>query len=57
MTGLISDGRVYIAVPPLYRIDIGKETFWAADDEDRERILAETSRPLDSGNNAVQGVG
>ena len=39
MPGLISDGRLFIAVPPLYRIDIGKDTFWAADDEDRDRIL------------------
>lgn len=38
---LISAGRLYIAVPPLYRVDIGKETFWAADEADRERILAE----------------
>jgi DNA gyrase subunit B/topoisomerase-4 subunit B len=41
MPALINDGRLYIAVPPLYRIDIGKETFWAADDDDRERILEE----------------
>ena len=39
MPGLISDGRLFIAVPPLYRIDVGKETFWAADDPDRDRIL------------------
>jgi len=38
---LISEGRIYIAVPPLYRIDIGKERLWAADDDDRERILAD----------------
>ncbi len=36
---LIRDGRVYLAVPPLYRIDIGKQTYWAADDADRDRIL------------------
>ena len=41
MPGLISDGRLFIAVPPLYRIDIGKDTFWAADDEDRDRILGD----------------
>lgn len=41
MPALIADGRLYIAVPPLYRIDVGKETFWAADDADRERILQE----------------
>jgi DNA gyrase subunit B/topoisomerase-4 subunit B len=40
MAPLIADGRVYIAVPPLYRVDIGKETFWAADESDRQRILA-----------------
>ena len=43
MPQLISDGRLYIAVPPLYRIDIGKETHWAADEEDRERILGEAN--------------
>ncbi len=41
MPQLITDGRLYIAMPPLYRIDIGKETFWAADDADRDRILEE----------------
>ncbi|MBB6430039.1 DNA gyrase/topoisomerase IV subunit B [Algisphaera agarilytica] len=40
---LIDDGRVYIAVPPLFRIDIGKETHWAADEEDRIRILEEAN--------------
>ena len=38
---LITNGRLYIAVPPLFRIDIGKETFWAADEPHRERILRE----------------
>ncbi|MEO0663055.1 MAG: toprim domain-containing protein, partial [Planctomycetota bacterium] len=38
---LIAAGRLFIAVPPLYRVDIGKETFWAADEADRDRILAE----------------
>ena len=39
MPGLIAAARVYLAQPPLYRIDIGKETFWALDDAHRERIL------------------
>lgn len=44
---LISDGRLFIAQPPLYRIDLGKETFWAADEADRDRILTEyTGRSL-----------
>jgi DNA gyrase/topoisomerase IV subunit B len=37
---LITKGHVYIAQPPLYRIDVGKETFWARDDEHKEEILA-----------------
>lgn len=36
---LIAAGHLFIALPPLFRIDIGKETYWAADEPDRERIL------------------
>jgi DNA gyrase subunit B len=36
---LISGGKVFLAQPPLYRIDIGKETFWALDDAHRDRLL------------------
>jgi DNA gyrase subunit B len=36
---LIANGKVYLAQPPLYRIDIAKETFWALDDGHRDRIL------------------
>lgn len=36
---LISAGHVFIAQPPLYRIDIGKQTFWALDERDRQQIL------------------
>jgi DNA gyrase subunit B/topoisomerase-4 subunit B len=39
MPGLIASGRVYLAQPPLYRIDVGKETFWALDDAHRDRLL------------------
>jgi DNA gyrase subunit B len=36
---LIKTGRVFVAVPPLYRIDIGNDTYWAVDDVAREDIL------------------
>jgi DNA gyrase subunit B/topoisomerase-4 subunit B len=36
---LITNGNVFLAQPPLYRIDIGKETFWALDDAHRDRLL------------------
>jgi DNA gyrase/topoisomerase IV subunit B len=40
MTELVRKGRVFIARPPLYRIDVGRETFWARDDAHKEEILA-----------------
>ncbi|HVB39243.1 MAG TPA: DNA topoisomerase IV subunit B [Vicinamibacterales bacterium] len=39
MPQLITSGKVYLAQPPLYRIDIGKETHWALDDSQRDAIL------------------
>jgi len=39
MSPLMTAGRVYLAQPPLYRIDIGKETHWALDDGQKETIL------------------
>jgi DNA gyrase subunit B/topoisomerase-4 subunit B len=40
MPRLIEHRHVYLAQPPLYRIDIGKETFWALDDAQKDAILA-----------------
>ena len=39
MQPLITSGHVFLAQPPLYRIDVGKETFWALDDGHRDRLL------------------
>ncbi|HET7620005.1 MAG TPA: DNA topoisomerase IV subunit B, partial [Vicinamibacterales bacterium] len=39
MPQLITSGHVFLAQPPLYRIDVGKDTFWALDDAHRDRIL------------------
>lgn len=41
MKPLIDNKHIYIAQPPLYRIDIGKKTFYALDDFERDEILAE----------------
>jgi len=37
---LVDDGRVFIAMPPLYRIDVGKQTFYALDADERTGLLA-----------------
>jgi DNA gyrase subunit B/topoisomerase-4 subunit B len=44
MKPLIDKGHVYLAQPPLYRIDLGKQTFWALDDAHRDAILKEHAR-------------
>ena len=36
---LVQDGHVYVAMPPLYRIDLGKEVFYALDENEKEVIL------------------
>jgi DNA gyrase subunit B/topoisomerase-4 subunit B len=44
MRRLIEEGYVYIAQPPLYRLDAGKETYWALDDADRDRITRQIKK-------------
>ncbi|WP_394204352.1 DNA topoisomerase IV subunit B [Shewanella waksmanii] len=36
---LVENGHIYIAMPPLFRIDIGKEVFYALDEAEKEGIL------------------
>jgi DNA gyrase subunit B len=36
---LIMDGRIYLAVPPLYRVDIGKKSHWVRDDKALSALL------------------
>ena len=39
LTPLMTHDRIYLAQPPLYRIDIGKDVHWALDDDHRDAIL------------------
>ncbi len=41
---LIRRGHVYLAQPPLYRVDIGKETIWVDSDESLQKLLSEPRR-------------
>jgi topoisomerase-4 subunit B len=36
---LVEVGHVYVAMPPLYRIDVGKEKFYALDEAEKEGVL------------------
>ncbi|MEO5897540.1 MAG: DNA topoisomerase IV subunit B [Vicinamibacterales bacterium] len=39
MPALIAAGHIYLAQPPLYRIDVGRESYWALDEAHKARIL------------------
>ncbi|AHE66604.1 DNA topoisomerase IV subunit B [Legionella oakridgensis] len=41
---LVKAGHVFVAMPPLYRIDAGKAVYYALDDEEKENILTELSK-------------
>jgi DNA gyrase subunit B/topoisomerase-4 subunit B len=45
MPQLIREGKVYLAQPPLYRIDAAKETYWALDDKHKDDILKRLAGP------------
>ncbi len=36
---LVREGHVYVAMPPLYRIDVGKEVYYALDDAEKQGVL------------------
>ncbi|KRT55723.1 DNA topoisomerase IV subunit B [endosymbiont of Ridgeia piscesae] len=36
---LVLQGHVYVAMPPLYRIDVGKQVFYALDDSEKQGVL------------------
>ncbi|HTK03521.1 MAG TPA: DNA gyrase subunit B [Alphaproteobacteria bacterium] len=40
MPEIISRGYLYIALPPLYRLGMGKESFYVYDDEEKDKIFA-----------------
>lgn len=55
--GLLNDGRVYLACPPLYKITWGKETFWAADDATRDRVLEKLPKNAKPNITRFKGLG
>ncbi len=43
LPSVIESGYLYIAQPPLYKISVGKESFYAFSDEEKEKIIKENS--------------
>lgn len=41
---LVRGGHVYVAMPPLYRIDLGKEVYYALDEDEKAGVLEQLKR-------------
>ena len=54
---LIRRGFVYIAQPPLFRIEVGKKTYWALDDYERDQILSSIKGNAKSNVQRFKGLG
>ena len=57
LPGLIKNGHIYVAQPPLYRIDAAKETYWALDDAERDRILGALPKNVKPDISRFKGLG
>ena len=54
---LVRKGHIYLAMPPLFRIEAGKEIHWALDDADRDRILARLPKNMKPDVTRFKGLG
>jgi DNA gyrase subunit B len=57
LPGLIRGGHVYLAQPPLYRVDAGKETYWALDDAEKENLLSSLPKNVKPKISRFKGLG
>lgn len=51
---LVKAGHVYVAMPPLYRIDVGKHVFYALDDKEKKQVMNRIKEDKLRGNINVQ---
>ncbi|MCF6282006.1 MAG: DNA topoisomerase IV subunit B [Candidatus Polarisedimenticolaceae bacterium] len=51
---LVQEGHIYVAMPPLFRIDVGKTVFYALDEEERQSILDRIEKDKLKGKVSIQ---
>ncbi|HRE31196.1 MAG TPA: DNA topoisomerase IV subunit B, partial [Candidatus Berkiella sp.] len=51
---LVDKGHVFVAMPPLYRIDIGKEVYYALDDDEKDGVLDRIKAEKKKGKVSIQ---
>ncbi len=54
---LVEEGHLYVAMPPLYRIDIGKEVHYALDEAELEQVLANAPKNKKASITRFKGLG
>jgi len=54
---LIENGHVFLALPPLFKIEWGKERHWALDEEERDRVLKKAPKNAKPDISRFKGLG
>jgi DNA gyrase subunit B/topoisomerase-4 subunit B len=57
LPGLLDEGRVFLACPPLFKVTHGQETYWAADDRERDAILSKLPKNAKPNVTRFKGLG
>jgi DNA gyrase subunit B len=57
LPGLIRNGHVFLAMPPLFRIDAGRETYFALDDAEKDAVLARLPKNIKPDVSRFKGLG
>ncbi|MBK8013981.1 MAG: type IIA DNA topoisomerase subunit B [Deltaproteobacteria bacterium] len=57
LPGLIEGGHIFLAQPPLYRVDAAKETFWALDEAERDAVIAKLPKNAKVDVSRFKGLG
>ena len=57
MPELVRRGHVYLAQPPLYRVDVAKETYWALDDQELKQLQAKLPKNAKAEISRFKGLG
>jgi DNA gyrase subunit B/topoisomerase-4 subunit B len=54
---LIENGHVYLALPPLYKIEVGKDVHWALDDQEKDEVLKKAPKNTKPEISRFKGLG
>ncbi len=54
---LIEGGHIYLALPPLYKIEVGKERYWALDEKEKDAILRKAPKNAKPEISRFKGLG